>query len=209
MPIEFEIANKNVTPPQGWSYTQPESGATFKSHDYRSWTRDILSHRKANGYPVGDEWEEELISDACKQNSHWNTVCKRVGVHQGSGTKKLGFKHAMAFLKTLRAFVEQGGLYVEQEEADRRAEICSRCPKNKPVGFSCGACAAGLLGLLRWLLGKRTVFAASEIENCSVCLCDLKAAVWFPVEAQKAGLTEPQIEEFKKLDSFCWKAQGL
>ncbi len=58
MPIEFEIANRNVTPPNGWSYTQPESGATFRSHDYRSWTRDILSHRKANGYALGDDWRK-------------------------------------------------------------------------------------------------------------------------------------------------------
>jgi hypothetical protein len=207
--IEFEIKNRSSTPPQGWKYTQPESGATFAHYDYITWKNSILSHRKANNYPIPDDFEDDLVNEACKQNPHWpGSVCKRLASPRGHARKKLGWKEAFAFLRVLEAFVKQGGALVDQEEANRRAEICARCPKNIPIASSCGACETGLRSLLKFLIRDKKTWADAEIESCGVCGCNLKASVWFPLEVQQQGLSEEQKAEFRSID-YCWKRSGL
>jgi len=210
MSVEFEITNRSITPPGGWKYTQPESGAVFKSHDYRTWTSDILSHRKANGYAFGEEWEAELLDQACKENPNYGqSVCKRIMDTKIRPKKRPGFKEAIGFLRVLQSFVKSGGVYVDESIAAERAEICARCPHNQPQDFSCGSCASAIMSLLGWLMGKRTLPADYTLNSCNLCGCNLRAAIWFPVSAQKDGLSEEQKIAFEGVRGFCWKAKEL
>lgn len=206
MPIRFEITNTQVTPPGGWNYKQPESGAVFKSYDYKSWKDAVLSHRKANGYPIPINFEQELINDACHQNPDWKgNSCKNI-LNRNRRKVPLSFERAVAFLKVLQSFVvDSKAQFVDQEEAERRASMCVGCPNNQETSFGCGACVAVVDGFISALLGKKSTTSDQKLGFCAICSCKNSISVHYPLEAQKHGLTEEMKQMFHEMEDQCWK----
>lgn len=62
--------DKTTTPPGGYVYTQPETGARFH---YFTWAEILLNvgnHRLAMGLDTTWEWNVRLENDYCEQNPH-------------------------------------------------------------------------------------------------------------------------------------------
>jgi hypothetical protein len=206
MPLEFELRNVNETPPNGFEYTQPESGRVFSDYTYDRFIKDIRDHRLGNGYPITPTWEEELQDEMCRKHPHWfPDHCKRI---DSPKLRKVSFASALSFLGMLSRWAFKGAKFVPQEEAERRANICLTCPLNQPLQLGCGACQSTILQGISNLMGSHTTTLDEKLGACGICSCSLKVAVHFPLEAQQFSLTEQMKQEFKDL-GYCWKAEGL
>jgi hypothetical protein len=205
--IEFDIINLHESPPDGWYYKQPESGMEFSHYDYKAWITQIRDHRLANNYPMSADWELELRSNLCKQHPEWGTqVCRRLGARESH--RKISFTATLSFLNMLGKWIRDGSPYVEQEEAENRATACASCPNNVPMSFGCGLCMHQVQQAINFLGGKRSTSKDNLLGSCSICSCNLKSAVHFPIESQRGNLTPEMVEEFKAID-YCWKGTSL
>ena len=79
-------------------------------------------------------------------------------------------------LKTFARWLKGGCKFTQQKEAERRAEICSRCYMNVFVS-GCTQCGK----LVSEVVGQRKTKVDSMLKTCAVCKCFLRAKVHFPI----------------------------
>jgi hypothetical protein len=208
MPVEFELVDRSSTPPGGWYWKEPSSGVEFRHYSRDAFFRNIQAHRLANGYAIEPGWEEAIEDQLCRENAaQWGPgICQRA-MHLGE-RRPISMGAIQGFFNSMGAWVSGGAGFVSPEEADRRAAICVTCPNNASMPGSCGGCADRILRGITRLIGRRKTQYDANLGSCSICSCSLAVAVWFPLEAQQAGLSDELKEEFKKVP-FCWKREGL
>jgi hypothetical protein len=206
----FRISDKNTTPPGGWYYVQPESGRIFKHYSHDSFFDEIRAHRLAQGYPIEPDWQAEIEDEICRTHPEWALrVCNRVERH-GLERRPLSLAAMQSFINVVAAWI--GGavlgrrVWVEQEEADRRAAICAQCDLNVAISGSCAACA-DQFGKVLAIVGSRKTALDKDLGACSLCGCLLRVAVHVPLEAQCAGVSQKLRDEFGAVP-YCWKHCG-
>lgn len=96
-----------------------------------------------------------------------------------ASTKTMSSK-LLTFAYALKSLVMNGLKPVNQNDADRRALICSQCPANKSVE-SCSSCLATVKLISKSLIGTRNTRYDRKLKHCGVCGCDLKMKVHFPL----------------------------
>lgn len=203
MPVEYEIINTSESPPNGWHYVQPESGRIFHHYAKRPFLDAIRDHRLANEYPISATWVQEIEDEMCRDHPEWgNSVCRRIGAKPG--LRLLSFAATMSFLQMLGKWVTDGAPYVEQEVAEERAAICASCPNNVYSEFGCGNCTTKIQQIISVIGGKRSTLLDDKLHSCSICSCNLKAAVHFPLESQESNLT-PEMKQELNAVLYCWK----
>lgn len=205
--IEFEYLDMSNSPPNGWKIKVPKTGIEFKHYDYRAISKAYKSHCGANGILLSPNWEEEFISEMCKQNPHWGRQC-RPTITNKVVKRRLSLTAVLSFLNMMRAWAESTlsgkAAFVTQEEAERRAGICANCPLNTTLQFSCGACMGAVLTLIQAIIGKRKTSQDEHLGACLICSCSLKAAVHVPVDVQREGLSQELKDDFDGI-KYCWK----
>lgn len=108
----------------------------------------------------------------------------------------LGFMAIVRWVKAMYAFATQGKLTtVPQEEAERRADICMRCPMQMSTS-GCWGCK-GIAGMLPAIAGARKTSVDAQLKACGVCGCYNAVAVHLPVDVQ--GGDDLDFPE------WCWK----
>jgi len=205
--IEYEFVDMSGSPPGGWSITIPQTGIKFKHYDFRAMSSIYKAHCNANGILLSPNWQDEFLSEMCKQNPHWGLKCRPV-TGKRSVAKKISLTAILSFLNMLKTWAQSTlsgkSAFVSQEEAERRASICAACPFNSPIQFSCGACMGAVLSLMQVILGKRKTSIDDALGACLVCSCSLKAAVHVPIDVQWDGLSQDIKDEFSEI-KHCWK----
>ena len=80
--------------------------------------------------------------------------------------------------------------YVSAMEANRRAEICSNCPKNKEWRDSCATCNVGAKALIERniIILSQNKQVEAKVSACSVTGQSNKVAVWLDRECLKSSL---------------------
>jgi hypothetical protein len=209
--IEYTYTDKSVCPPGEWKYKHPTTGISFKGYDYGTIKKAYVNHCLANNLPLTPDWEEQFLSDMCKQNPKWGQKCIPTSMKR-IVRRRLSLQAVLAFLNMMKSWAMKTltgqAAFVTQGEAERRAEICTRCPNNVTLQFSCGACMAGVLTLINGVLGDRKTSLDNYLGACLTCSCALKAAVHVPLNVQHEGLTDELKEDFKQI-THCWKREGL
>jgi hypothetical protein len=208
--IEFEI-NTIDSPNGGWKIKHPVTGVEFKSYDYPTIRKAYTEHSLANSVMLSPVWEEEFLSEMCKQNPHWGKACIRTSM-KNIQRRKLTLQATLSFLNMMKewALKTMSGkpAFVSQKEADWRADMCASCPMNGTLQFGCGACMSAVLSIIHSIVGNRKTSRDGELGVCLVCSCSLKAAVHIPVDVQQKGLPEELKQDFRRMD-YCWKNHGL
>ena len=169
-----------------WRYVQPESGAVFNGFSYWQVKDAVEAHRRAMGYDLSDGWEERFQHDLCKQNEE--VLCTDRPA-KPRGQRRLTLQDLKRFMLTASKWT---GEFVPVEEAERRAAICSTCPKNVTVA-GCYGCS-GILAMATKFLGKRKTSRDDALQGCDICGCALKVKVHMPVDPD--GLEYPE---------WCWQ----
>jgi hypothetical protein len=97
---------------------------------------------------------------------------------------------------------------VEQEEAERRAAICSGCQWNISMA-GCQTCGAGdvVRAAVSRIIGDKTTSADQYLGGCCGCHCSLKSIVWVKGSILKKGFTDDLREKTERLQPHCFKLQ--
>jgi hypothetical protein len=209
--MTFKILDRNTPPPGGWYYVQPQSGRIFKHYAANAFFAEIRDHRLAQGYPIEPDWMEQIEDEICRSHPEWGReVCGRT--ERYGERRPISLAAMQSFLNVMANWIfgifRGREIFVPQEEAEKRAEICASCDFNMNIAGSCGACADKLARALEMIGGNRHTRLDDKLGACALCSCALRVAVHIPLEAQHAGLSEELKEDFRRVD-YCWKREGL
>lgn len=125
---------------------------------------------------------------------------------EGAAAVKPGLvQKTVAGIGAVVSWLGSGLQTVDQETANRRAEICSTCDRNQRLeGMekSIGTVGHVLHSIAE---AKREMKLATpfdeKLHQCAACLCVTATKVWAPAEHVVKGIT-PEIE--KELSEKCW-----
>jgi hypothetical protein len=193
------IADKNKALPRGSKYKDPHSGMDFPHsglhiYSWESLLRQIKTHRIACDGDLDIGWEMRVEHEFCEQNPSIRSIhyapSKDLTITVGDMSR---------FGYSLKTHILNGAKNVPQEEANRRAEICMKCPMRIESGI-CSGCNNLLSFFDGVIFGKKSTPYDDRLGNCGVCKCYNKISVHWPLEAQSIEGINP--EDFP---DFCWK----
>lgn len=202
----LRFADTITTPPGGFQYEDKATGFKVKTRSWRDCKAAVWKYRVANGGDVSPNWEirleSEIILQMNLQGTSWAIDDEQYHPSTGEG---IGVGDILRALSSFGKIIASGVALVDQEEANRRANICSTggpngtpCPQNQHVQ-SCMGCS-GIRSLINAVRGDQSTPDDDKMNGCNVCKCPTKIKVWLPLTSiDNTGLTYPD---------FCWQNQG-
>lgn len=198
------LDHERASPPGGWRYFQRETSLWIESDISENLVERIVEHRKQRGLERAT-WAEAW-RDVIDQ------LCQRIGpslcTDSESGkdfwhlkkdySMNLDVGQAISFTFAALEALRQGKeAFVSKEEAQKRAEVCRRCPYNiKPEG--CSSCF-GLYAAIRAVVPEDRRF--SGLDMCAACGCGLEAKVNVADSVISAGNEGRDL----RFPDFCWQ----
>lgn len=197
----LRLLDPTSVPPGGFRYLCPETQTRITAASFAELLAAAETHRKGNNLPVSQDFKTEVEEQLCSIMPPG--TCRHGAGVVMSGPRRLTFADVVSATKTLGSWLLKGTPKVEQAEAERRAGICLSCPMNQNFD-GCTSCAEKELreAMVSFMGDSRTPYDA-RLHTCFACGCTLKAAIWFPLEILRKGMT-PEITE--ALPAHCWKA---
>lgn len=182
---------KPFTTAHHWSFKDPDTKYHYKANNKEELIKAIRGYRQQNELEPLEELDAIVEDYLCKKPENMGQCI--------NGRLKRGF---MTYVKGGMRLVKNV-VYpstVTPEEANRRADICAKCPhnvfpdKDMFVKWSDDIWSAAV--------GSRSkrVTKHDELGNCAICTCPLRAKVWFNGDIE---LSQAQIQEMKKVQ--CWQ----
>jgi len=180
-------------PPDGYRYVFPEDGYVVHAWTYTDWVNEAGLHLRANGKEIPFDLGEQMEEQMCQTlPPGW---CSYDDPNRARPNVSLSWGDFIPALSTFKRWLDSGKETVSQEEADRRALICSRCYLNVNI-TGCSGCQRLIADVV---VAKKSKFDES-IRGCAVCKCVLRAKVHFPIKTLDS--------ENEKLQSMypnhCW-----
>lgn len=201
----LRIKDKDKGVPDQYRYTHKETGWVSRGASWREmWSLgigNVVDHRKANGLPPVTEAEVE--DQICRQIPPDYCNYEEGDPHVWVNTR-IRFSDVVAGTKEHLALLVSGET-ASQEEANRRAKICSSCYfKILPTG--CASCVKLSEFITGSIATKKTSYDA-HLTNlaCAVCSCSVKSIVHFPMSALDRNDSPDKQAAFP---AFCWRKQG-
>lgn len=192
MATKLALIKKTVCPPDGFRYVFPSDGYVSHSWTYDAWVEDALRHLQGNNIPPPPELAADMEDQLCRTlGPGW---CLHDDPNRPRVSPNLGWNDVATGLKTFAKWIASGCSYVSQQEANRRALICSRCYFNTNVE-GCAGCHEAVQEVTK----SRSTKYDFALKACSVCKCLLKAKVHFPISTLDTTGTNQQL-----YPDFCW-----
>lgn len=167
-----------------------EDGKQFKSVSFNNLCYQVKEHRVENGGDLSLGWQNRLGNALCE-----NFKLSQCSEFEGPD-RKLSVSDMKTFFETMAKWSGIKFATVDQDEADRRAAICSTCPKNVEI-HGCSGCFR-LLSKIQSLIGNKRTKEDHMLQGCEVCACSLRAKVWLPIEAMAGTRQDDQFPD------HCW-----
>lgn len=196
----MKILRDIESPPGGWRVTVPQTGVVVTAAYAKGLRTKVLAHLDANGHEPPDDFEEWFEDAACRESANVSGVCGDPNPVLTPKQKLITPSKAKRFLKTLLILLQKREL-VSREEAERRAEICRKCPSAGNIGY-CWGCAA-VYRKVRRLLGGTPIDFDREKRFCMECGCLLKGKIWLPNKL----LDQAEEGDRPEYAEGCWRDQ--
>jgi hypothetical protein len=200
-----KLKNISQVPPGRFSFTVPENGFKVEGQlSIEDLFRKVEAHYKDNAIPLPSDWKDRVEDQICRRLP--------AGWCNYSGEKYVGFQpqlSAETILKGIKslsamalAAVKGEEVWVDQNEANKRAEICSRCFYNMSSNF-CGGCATGqaIREMVSKVKGSRSTPSDANLQSCGVCGCKNEAIVHVN---RNLLLTGEKSETTARRPDWCW-----
>lgn len=197
-----KLIHQNRVPYGGlYEIRRPEIGMVGLGSTFDQLEMSVRAYRKANGIPSGLGFRDELEQVVCES---YPVECTNNDPKSLPGLKRLRLGDVIEGTRVMAKFIASGMKVVSDSEAARRAGVCSSCKYNihfpKPCGGHCGE----LKSLVLSLIGNRPTPKSDSLKSCAICACYLEAAVWIPLDIQRAPLSDDKKAQFNQI-SWCWK----
>jgi len=192
------IKDKNTVPPGGYRFTDPTTRYTLTASTLDGLLRAVVGYREANGYGQSSDTRGEIEQQMCESYDPYTRQFTCRDSEYPELLTAVGWQHVASFVKVLAKFIQDRPEFVPQEEAERRAEVCSICAYNVPLS-GCGVCRAAIEETLGFLGGRKTSRDAG-LRACGVCGCSNRAQVHVPMGVLRAG-----VRGDAKFPPNCWK----
>lgn len=191
----MKIPKDLTTVPQGgaWEIRVPETSHVIRESHINNFKSAIRRHAEDNNLPWAGSGAVDYGLDLwCQQ--HPTAAC----LDTEKPERVFTVDDLSRFAKSMTAWVSKvatgEAAWVSQEEAERRAEICTICPHN--IRVSCGWCGGPVSAIVNMMGGRRTS-SDEKLQSCEKCLCTLRAKVHMPLDTlDRSGIDWP---------TWCWQ----
>ena len=180
-------------PPDGYRYVFPDDGYLVHAWTYVDWVQAAKNHLTANNQPIPGTLEQDMQQQLCLTLPPG--FCLYDDDNRPRPNMSLEWGDVTAGLATFARWIAGGCQYVDQNEAERRAQVCSRCYLNVNVQ-GCSGCQKAVAEVVR---DKQTTLDAT-LRTCAVCKCFLRAKVHFPISTLDTDSEKVQ----QMYPEFCW-----
>lgn len=222
------LKSRSTFPPGGWAFHQPQTGwdapggATFDEV-----VSALIKHREANPrfklptdrnvvemelefytelrvrrLPGADTY---LTSGAPSLPKTWPPQSQIAGPEAAASTVGGVVSRVKAGIGVMWDWFGTGMRPVARELANRRAEVCAGCPKNRKSSWVEWAKDSVASGIKTQLEVKNEMSMTTdydeEIQTCDACLCWLPLKVWTPLVHIRVNMGE---DVKAALDPRCW-----
>ncbi len=184
--------NPNLYPPDGYIFID-RNGFRHRGDSWRDLSRRVQQYREINRFPVGDVWSE-IMSQSCERNPNF---CHEVThVPPPAPRESLSFnQRVIEWFVKLVALVRLNRLpRVDDQEASRRARICSQCPHQQDFYRGCTNCLRIIETSRKVILNGATSLHPG-LKPCSVLGEDCSISV---------HIQQPRIVS-EALPHHCWR----
>lgn len=184
----------------GFYIDRPDLRVVGKGLQFSNLLESVRAYRKANGFPVGLGFEDEVEEAAClTYPKECDCVSRTINLN-----RRLGIADIVRGTKVMLAQKTSGVPLVSEEKAEKHAAICAKCPFNQPFTKPCGGICAELESIVKFIIGSHGTTKDAILNSCAICGCFLRAAVWVDNAIQWPVLSDLQKEQFLSV-SHCWK----
>ena len=170
------IKEQGPCPPDGFRYVDPEDGFVAHAWTFNDWIPVEIAHLRANNRTIPENLPALMQDQLCKTlPPGW---CNYDDPNRPRPSTSLDWNDIVGGLGVFANWIATGAQFVDQEEADRRALICSRCYLNTNVS-GCASCHKAVAEITK----TRHTKYDFALKACAACKCLLKAKVHFPVSS--------------------------
>lgn len=199
------LLDKTEVPPGHFNFVCPDTGYRVKELSKQGMFTRIEKHYAANGLTLPDNWKEVVEDRLCQSlPPGW---CRYADGASGNGLNcKVDADAITGGVKALAHLVWEtfkgADIFVDQAEANQRAEICAKCQLNVDAGvcMGCGMMKA-VIDQVGKIKGSRTTEWDHLLQNCCVCGCRNDAIVHIRKDILQTGETE---DKRARRPAWCW-----
>ena len=204
--VRQELITRDQVPPGRFRFIVPETGYRIDGElSMEGLLSRVKKHYNDNNIQLPKDWEKSVEDQLCRQlPSGW---CQYTDGTPAKGAKSIlsaeSIIKGIKSLSTMASSAISGDeVFVDQNEANRRAEICARCYQNMTTNF-CAGCGAmqQITSLVAKVKGKRTTPLDAKLYTCGVCGCRNEAIVHVN---RKILLSGEKTETTNSRPDWCW-----
>lgn len=184
----------------GWKYRDPSNGVLITGTTWDQIMSNVRAYRRANGIPIGLGFEDEIEQELCRNHPE---ECTNYDENYPR-KRSLTLSDIIAGSKVMMAFYASGKELVPREEAERRAQICLKCPFNQHFAKTCYGICPELKNVVSAVINHVGTQYDADLHSCTVCGCFIQASVWLPLSTQCHGVDQTQKNQFSNVPN-CWK----
>lgn len=166
------------TPPDGFVYTQAETGVRIERDTLGELEDAVIAHRQYKGIEPTDRPAVTLDIQRQICSHQFPGICKPEAGEEYAPikdqTRSVSPYDVMAFTASAFEFIKQGGGIVDKKESERRAAICRGCALNRSMNCIC----TPIYRLIDLTIPKDR--KEPGLLVCGVCACSLAAKVLMP-----------------------------
>lgn len=212
--MALRLKKRHECPPNGFQYTQPETGWHLETWDFNFLCMEVQKHRRAN--PKFKLPTDMPTIEAQVDNQNAMRVAKIPGAAEvylmegdfsppKSQPPTSRVRRLVAGARVIVEWITSKGQAVDPALSNHRASICSDCPKNEP-GDLTSFFTIPVSEAIRSALNLRKDWKLStnhdeRLNVCDACGCPLKLKVHVPIDFINKRLSA---ESRSELDPRCW-----
>lgn len=178
--------------PKSYSFVDPDTGYKFFEQTFEALISRIVNYRIQNNL-------EHIDNLAMVLNNYWCALPENAGSCKPiPHIERDYYTTVKGGIALFTAWLFKK--FTSKEEADKRAEVCIKCPNN--VFPDKGPFIEWSDKIAEKMVGARKSTYHEQLGNCDVCTCCLKAKVFYGGDI---SLTDEEKERIKKTMPTCWQ----
>ncbi len=193
------LCRPNEEVPDGWIYTQPETGGRWQAETLHKLVDVVREHRVYKGLLPDDYESVRLAIERQICSGMPEGVCTAEPgenyVPFDDKMRSLSMDDLLAFSMAAFRFIESGGEIVPKVESARRAAICRGCRFNRPS--PCVVCTPVFKLMDAFIPSDRV---EPGLSACGICGCSLRAKTLLPLNTIR---DTDQAKHFR-FPPHCW-----